>query len=182
MASKDIGKDVVCEWIRKNFKPDAAILDVGACDGKWKRLLPEYENMDAIDAWEPNCIACQPLYRNTYHKDVAEFEYATYDLIIFGDVIEHMDVPTAQKVLKTAAGKCKDMIVAVPYLYPQGELYGNPWEIHKQPDLTPEIFAERYPDLEVLHDTGERYCFYHKKQKAAAKKTATKRSTKKNEK
>ena len=165
MPSLDIGKDVVCEWIRKNFEPYVEILDVGACDGKWKSLLPEYHHMDAIDAWEPNCIYCQPMYRKTFHKDIAEFEYDKYDLIIFGDVIEHMDVPTAQKVLKYASARCKDMIVAVPYLYPQDAIYGNPWERHKQPDLTAEIFAERYPDLEVLHDTKQGYCFYHKKQK-----------------
>lgn len=171
MPSLDIGKDKVCEWIRENFEPAAEIFDVGACDGKWKSLLPEYKNMDAIDAWEPNCIQCQPLYRNIYHKDIAEFDYSKYDLIIFGDVIEHMDVPTAQKVLAYASERCKDMIVAVPFEYPQGAIYGNPWEIHKQPDLTPAIVAERYPDLEVLHDTGARYCFYHKKQKRRVKKS-----------
>ena len=172
MPSLDIGKDVVCEWIRKNFKPDSTILDVGACDGKWSYLLPEFENMDAVEAWEPNCIACQPHYQHVYHKDIAEFEYGKYDLIIFGDVIEHMDVPTAQRVLKIALGKCKDVIVAVPYLYPQDAIYGNPWERHKQSDLTAEIFAERYPDLEVLHDTGHGYCFYHKKQTRRVTKNA----------
>lgn len=164
MPSLDVGKDIVCEWIRKTFKPNSRVLDVGACDGKWKTLLNEYENMDAVEAWEPNCIAIQGMYQNTFHKNIAEFQYDHYDLIIFGDVIEHMDVPTAQKVLKYASSRCKDMIVAVPYQYPQDAIYGNPWERHLQPDLTAEIFAERYPDLEVLYDTGERYCFYHKKQ------------------
>lgn len=180
MASYDIGKDVVTAWIRENFPDTASILDVGACDGKWRHLLPEYANMDAIDAWEPNCIAIRDMYGNVYHKDVAELEYGKYDLIIFGDVIEHMDVETAQKVLAYASSHCKDMIVAVPFLYPQGSLYGNPWEIHKQPDLTAEIFAERYPGLEVLHDTGQRYCFYHKAQpKAKAKPKAKKTRAKK---
>lgn len=169
MPSYDVGKPEVCAWIRKKFKPCVEILDVGACDGKWRSLLPEYENMDAVEAWEPNCINIAPLYRTVFHKDIAEFEYGHYDLIIFGDVIEHMDVETAQRVLKYAAERCTDMIVAVPFLYPQGAIYGNPWEIHKQPDLTPEIFAERYPDFEVLHDTGENYCFYHKKKKRAKK-------------
>lgn len=167
MPSLDIGKDAVCEYIRKKFKK-AVILDVGACDGKWKKLLPEY-TMDAVDAWEPNCIACAPFYRSTFHKDIADFQYEKYDLIIFGDVIEHMDVPTAQRVIEYAFPRCTDLIVAVPFLYPQDAIYGNPWEVHKQPDLTAEIFAERYPGLEVLHDTGENYCFYHKKKKRARK-------------
>lgn len=165
MPSYDVGKDVVCDWIRKKFRMNARILDVGACDGKWKWLLQEYENMDAVEAWEPNCIKIEPMYRHVYHKDVSEFEYGDYDLIIFGDVIEHMDVPTAQKVIEYAKGHCKDMIIAVPFLYPQGPIYGNPWEVHKQPDLTAAFFAERYPGFEVLHDTGANYCFYHKQQK-----------------
>lgn len=175
MASLDEGKNMVCAWIRENFDPDAQILDVGACDGKWKYLLHEYKNMDAVEAWEPNCIQCAKVYRKAYHKDIAEFEYGKYDLIIFGDVIEHMDVKTAQKVLQYAAERCKDMVVAVPYLYPQGPIYGNPWEVHKQPDLTEAIFRERYPGLEVLHDTGHNYCFWHKAQQK-------KRGRKKNEK
>lgn len=172
MASYDIGKDEVCKWIRENYPEDASVLDVGACDGKWKWMLHEYSNMDAVEAWEPNCLRIQDKYRRVFHKDIAQFEYDQYDLIIFGDVIEHMDVPTAQRVLAYASGRCKDMIVAVPYLYEQGPIYGNPWEVHKQPDLTAEIFAERYPGLEVLHDTGRNYCFYHKEQpkpKKAAK-------------
>lgn len=164
MPSHDIGKDIVVEWIRKKYKNNSVFLDVGACDGKWKSLLPEY-TMDAVDAWEPNCIAIRDIYRNVYHKDIAEFEYGDYDLIIFGDVIEHMDVPTAQKVIEYAKRHCKDMIIAVPFLYPQGPIYGNPWEVHKQPDLTASIFAERYPGFEVLYDTGANYCFYHKQQK-----------------
>ena len=171
MPSLDIGKDKVCEWVRKTFKPDAKVLDVGACDGKWKELLPEYE-MDAVEAWEPNCIAIKDKYTHVFHKDIAEFDYGKYDLIIFGDVIEHMDVPTAQRVLEYASTRCTDMIVAVPYMYPQDAIYGNPWERHKQPDLTAEIFAERYPNLEVLHDTGKNYCFYHlRKEKKRGKRT-----------
>lgn len=172
MASYDLGKKEVCEWIHQNFPANSTILDVGACDGKWRKLLPDYEIMDAVEAWEPNCIVCAPLYRNVFHKDISDFEYGNYDLIIFGDVIEHLSVQDAQNVLNYAAGKCKDMIVAVPFLYPQDAIYGNPWERHKQPDLTAELFAERYPGFAVLHDTGKNYCFYHKADSKPAKPAA----------
>lgn len=170
MASYDMGKDVVAKWIREKFPADATMLDVGACDGKWKRILPEYANMDAVEIFRPNYLSIAGLYRTAFNVDIADLEYEWYDLVIFGDVIEHMDVETAQKVLAYAADHCKDMIVAVPFLYPQGQIYGNPWEIHKQPDLTAEIFDQRYPGFEVLHDTGKNYCFYHKKQKASKKR------------
>lgn len=164
MASYDIGKDIVVEWIRDNFKNNVEILDVGACDGKWSKLLPEY-TMDAVEIWKPYCKAIRPLYRNVFCRNISGFNYNYYDLIIFGDVIEHMTVETAKRVLEYAFDRCKDMIVAVPFLYPQGSVGGNPWQMHRQPDLTAELFAERYPMLEVLHDTGSNYCFYHKRKK-----------------
>ena len=163
MPSYDVGKDVVVDWIRKNFRPDARILDVGACDGKWKKLLPEYKNMDAVEIWTLYCSGLRPLYKNVFNINVADLEYDFYDLVIFGDVIEHMTVPEAQKVLSYAHDRCTDMIVAVPFLYPQEAVHGNPWQAHKQPDLTAEIFAERYPGFEVLYNTEWNYCYYHKK-------------------
>lgn len=162
MASYDTGKDVICDWVRKNFTTDSVILDMGACDGKWKKLLPEYQ-MDAVEIWKPSCEGITQIYRYVFHRDIAGFNYNYYDLIIFGDVIEHMDVKTAQRCIRYALDRCKDLIVSVPFLYPQDSVGGNPWQKHKQPDLTAEIFAERYPELEVLYDTGSNYCYYHRR-------------------
>lgn len=163
MASYDLGKSDLLKWIRKNFSTDSEILDVGACDGKYRQLLFNYPNMDAVEVFEPNANAIKTLYRNTYCLDISEFQYNHYDLIIFGDVIEHMEVSKAKKVLQYATRRCHDMIVSVPFLYPQGELYGNPWERHIQDDLTPELFEERYPGFEPLIEMPN-YCYYHKKE------------------
>lgn len=160
MPSYDVGKDAVVEWIRKNFNTDSRILDVGACDGKWKKLLPEYR-MDAVEIWEPYCKNLTE-YENVYNYNIVGMIYEYYDLIIFGDVIEHMTVEEAQQVIKYAYPRCKDMIVAVPFLYPQEAVDGNPWQAHKQPELTADLFAERYPSLEVLNYAEEYYCYYHK--------------------
>ena len=160
MSSYDFGKDVVCAWVRENFPKDSNILDVGACNGLWKRLLREYTKMDAVEIFQPN-IAFLSDYHDIYNMDIYDFTYDWYDLIIFGDVIEHMSVERAQKVLAYASKRCGDMIVAVPFLYKQGVLYGNLWEKHIQDDLTAELVAERYPMLEVLHDTKCNYCYYH---------------------
>ena len=143
------------------FPPDAEILDVGACDGTWHKLLPEYTNMDAIEIFEPN-LRNLTGYRKVFHANMIGFEYDHYDLIIFGDVIEHMHVQDAQNVLAYADPRCDDMIIAVPFRLPQGAVYGNHWEIHIQDDLTPAIFAERYPGYDVLVDPGNSYMYYHK--------------------
>lgn len=164
MASYDYGKIEVVNWVYQSFAPGCICLDVGACDGKWYDLLGAYLTMDAVEIFTPNIMqhALEAKYRHVYAGDIADYQYSWYDLIIFGDVIEHMEVSKAQQVLKHASGKCRDMIVGVPYLYPQDAIYGNPYERHIQPDLTPEIFAERYPDLELLWGNA-RYGYYHKR-------------------
>lgn len=162
MPSYDVGKNEIVNWIRRNFVSDIRILDVGACDGKWQKLLPEY-TMDAVEVWEPYCGELKSIYKEVFNVDIIDFQYRFYDLIIFGDVIEHMTVEEAKKVLDYAYCRCDDMVVAVPFLYPQGEWQGNPYQAHKQPELTAELFDERYKGFEVLYDTGDNYCYYHKR-------------------
>lgn len=163
MASLNEGKAEVVAWIREHFSPSATILDVGACDGKWRDYLPEY-TMDAVEVWTPSAEAIKDKYRTVFNENIVGLKYKKYDLIIFGDIIEHLSVEDAQTVLKYAKGKCKDLIVAVPFLYPQGELYGNPYERHIQDDLTDEIFNERYKGLTPIW-SDKSYCYYHKESK-----------------
>lgn len=161
MGSYNYGKPEVCAWIRENFPINSTILDVGAGDGKWHFLLREYEKFDAVEAFQPN-LRLLTAYRRIFHADIKDFKYNWYDLIIFGDIIEHLTVEDAQAVLEYAKPRCRDLIIAVPWLYKQDAIYGNQYEIHIQDDLTPEKFAARYPGFEVLCDTGFAYCYYHK--------------------
>ena len=163
MASYDYGKIDVVNYVYQNFAPDSICLDVGACDGKWHDLLGHYLIMDAVEIFAPNIKEhrLKDKYRRVWECDVYDFKYDWYDLIIFGDVIEHMTVERARSVLEYARGKCRDMIIGVPYLYTQDEIYGNPYERHIQPDLTHEIFNERYPGFELLSQPVPRYAYYH---------------------
>ena len=160
MGSYDYGKREVVEWIRQHFLPDAVILDVGACDGKWRRLLPEY-TMDAVEIFEPYARKLTG-YRNVFITDITALNYDWYDLIIFGDIVEHMTPKRAKAMLEYAKPRCADMIIAVPWEYKQGIVDGNKWQAHIQDDLTPELFAKRFPGFQVLHDPGNGYCYYHK--------------------
>ena len=163
MASNDYGKSEVIAWIREHFSPSATILDVGACDGKWRDYLSEY-TMDAVEVWTPSAEAIKDKYRTVFNENIVGLKYKKYDLIIFGDIIEHLSIEDAQTVLEYAKKKCTDMIVAVPFLYPQGALYGNPYEIHIQDDLTAENFNERYKGFEPIW-SNRSYCYYHKENK-----------------
>ena len=162
MASYDFGKAEIDNWIREHFPRGSTCLDVGACDGKWSDMLRDYLIMDACEVWEPNIIEhnLKDKYRKVFHCSIQRMTYEWYDLIIFGDVIEHMNIQIAQLTLQIAKRKCSDMIVAVPFLYPQGELYGNPYEKHIQDDLTDDVFRARYSGFEPILNLGQ-YCYYH---------------------
>lgn len=164
MGSYDYGKADVCNWIRTHFSRFSTILDMGACDGKWRYLLPRFRNMDGVEVFEPNYNHLKELniYRNLYLADARTFEYDWYDLIIFGDIVEHMTPEEAKKMLDYAKPRCKDMIVVVPFLYEQGEEDGNPYNVHVQDDLTADLFEERFPGYGVLCAPTDDYRYYHK--------------------
>jgi hypothetical protein len=85
-----------------------------------------------------------------------------------GDVLEHMTKEDAQKLLDYIYPRCKEVMIAIPYEMEQGEGYGNIYQIHHQPDLTPENFLERYPmmALKYQHRQGNIpiYGYYIKKE------------------
>lgn len=156
-------KEEIKQWIKKNFNKNSAILDVGAGSGTYKNLLgDDYKNMDAVEIYYPNIInyGLFEKYRNVFKCDIVDFKYSDYDLIIFGDVIEHLAIEDAKTVLNYAAKKCKNFIVAVPYNNSQEENV-NKWEEHIQDDLTPENVLERYPMLKELYRNDE-YGYYIK--------------------
>lgn len=158
-------KDEVSTFLKVSFSRKCAVLDVGAGDGVYYDLLSDYfDKIDAVEVFEPNIekYRLREKYRQVFNEDIRNFQYsACYDIIIFGDIIEHLTVEEAQKVLTYAYSRCRQMIVAVPYVYKQGMVDGNIYEIHKQDDLTPEIMKERYPFLKLLYG-NDKYGYYVK--------------------
>ena len=110
MGSYEQGKDYVVDYLKNRFQKGATCLDVGACDGVWKRKTGDLFVMDAVEVFEPNAKTLEG-YRTVFHTDIRGFKYVYYDCIIFGDVIEHMEVEEAQEVLRYANDRCEDMII-----------------------------------------------------------------------
>lgn len=165
MSSWDFGKREVIAWIKQNVPQGATCLDVGPCDGKWWYLLHDYLTMDAVEIYKPyiDVYELKDKYRNVICCDIYDLLYpAGFDLIIFGDVIEHMTVHKAQKVLEYASQHCKKMLVAVPFQFKQGPMRGNKYEEHIQDDLTPELFNERYPGFTMIYNAFGKYAYYVK--------------------
>ena len=163
--SYEFYKKEVKEYLINNFDKKAKILDVGAGCGTYYNLLSDYFNyIDAVEVFKPNIdnYNLKNKYHKVYNIDIKDFKYPEYDIIIFGDIIEHLEVKEAQEVLKYAYNHCKEMIVAIPYELEQGIEENNIYEIHKQADLTPSNVLERYPMLKELYK-NELYGYYVKR-------------------
>lgn len=157
-------KNDVSNYLKQKFEHNAKILDVGAGEGTYYNYLNDYfKEIYAVEIFKPNIknYSLNKKYKKVYNIDIKNFKYDKYDIIIFGDVIEHLTTKEAQDVLKYAYNRCKEMIVAVPYELEQGIAEDNVYEIHKQADLTPDIMKERYPFLKCLYK-NDLYGYYVK--------------------
>jgi len=150
MASFNFGKKETYDYLVKKFPKGSTCLDVGACDGKWSSLLGDHFKMYAVEAFKQNADNIQDKYEEVFNIEMQKFQYEWCDCIIMGDVIEHMTPKEALYVIAYAYPRCTELVIAVPYFYAQGAMYGNPYEEHKQPDLSHEIFMERYYGFRVL--------------------------------
>lgn len=150
-------------WPDKNGK----ILDVGPGRGIYNVLLRQrgYSNIDAVEVYLPyiEAFELKKIYQNVFHANIVGFEYEHYDIITMGDVVEHLTVQDAQQVVTYAQKHSNLILIAVPYLMEQkgSQLDGS--GDHRQPDLTRDIFFERYPGFELLIDNSQLGIFYYKR-------------------
>ena len=98
-------------------------------------------------------------YDNVFVSDILDFEFNFYDVIIIGDVLEHLTVEQSKELIDKVYQKCRQLIIIVPYEYPQDEYDDNKYQIHKQEDLTDEIFRKRYPDFDLMVNDELRGCY-----------------------
>ena len=164
-TSYPLYKDSVRNWFLENVPLDASILDIGAGCGTYSDLLRGYGyKMDAIEIWEPYIekYNLKDKYDNVWNWDVLNMPvsaYGDYDFFIMGDILEHLSAEEGQWLLSFLRLKGKKFLVAVPYEMEQGEHEGNKYETHLQPDLTPDLMKQRYPELELLY--GNNYYGYY---------------------
>lgn len=151
-------KNEIRQHFLKNVSTSLRILDAGAGCGTYSNLLKsDFPNMDGVEIF-PNYIDMFDLrnkYNNLYTMNILDFDISTYDYIILGDIIEHMTYEDAKNFLDKIHNTDKLCLVGVPYNYEQGTEFGNVHETHLQPDLTEEIFLNRYPQMKLLFGNHE---------------------------
>jgi SAM-dependent methyltransferase len=164
-TSFPFGKKETIDFI-ESFCPDrtARILDVGPGRGIYSSMLKErgYAHLDAVEIYLPyiEMFELKKNYNEVFHCDIVNFEYLYYDIVIMGDVIEHLHIEKAQSVIKYAQAHSNLIIVAVPYQLEQIGTQLDGSGDHRQSDLTREIFMGRYPFFELLIDNDQLGVFY----------------------
>lgn len=173
-CSINCGKTAIKEWIKYHCPSQSTILDIGAGGGTYADLLNDLNyKIDAIEIHDAAIPAIINKYNTIFNMDLRDFNFfKNYDLVIMGDILEHLNIKDAQEILLKVLAHTKWLLVAVPFNYPQGPEDDNPTEEHLQPDLNLTTMQERYPQLELLLyiknnteliyiDTGLPYTIYY---------------------
>jgi tetratricopeptide (TPR) repeat protein len=166
-----------------------SVLDVGCGFGKWGYLCREYldafngrfrpedwtTRIDAVEYFEPYILDHQrALYDNIMIGDIRDLcgGLDEYDLIIAGDVIEHMHKDEAEAVVETLYAKARKMlIVNIPIGegWDHPEQYGNPAELHRSEWYNEDFEGYALEFDEFALPGGLRYgAFYCPKERSAA--------------
>lgn len=137
--SDNQGKSAISEWIKK-INPLTA-LDIGPGAGVYSNLVrasaPILQVLDAVEAWGPYVEQFSLLekYDNVMISDVMLIDrrhLSKYDLVIIGDVIEHLTRQEASDIIKWLAAANKNLIISFPVLHLDQDSYeGNFFEIHR---------------------------------------------------
>jgi hypothetical protein len=131
----------------------STVLDVGAGRGVYATIMFPYKPniiFDAVEVWEPYIerFNLKNKYRNIYVEDVRNIDNFAYDLVIFGDILEHMPMEDAIKVWNKMAGQAKYALISIPIIHmPQEEIDDNPYEVHEEEDWSTELVLEKFHSI-----------------------------------
>jgi hypothetical protein len=161
------GKAESAQWVLdQNIK---TALDVGPGRGTYSDLFQEHgislDKLDAVEVWEPYVVKhnLASKYTNVFIEDIRKFDNFDYDLIIFGDVLEHMTKEEAISVWNKASNQARYAIISIPTVhYPQGEADGNPYEEHVKDDWTAQEVLDTFPQISSHFESGVVGVFFAK--------------------
>jgi hypothetical protein len=142
------------EWATAKIKKlnPSSVLDVGPGMGLYGKISKslEIKKIHAIEVWEPYIeeFNLHSIYDHIFLMDARKFEDFNYDLVIFGDVLEHMSEEDAVNLYTTALNSAKNVFFSLPIIhYPQGCHAGNPYEEHIVEDWNHERVLKTFPNI-----------------------------------
>lgn len=141
--SSDNGKAHIRRIIER-LKPKTG-LDIGVGSGTYADMFPGIE-WTGVEIWEPYVekYDLPRKYKTLHVADARGWRTnKKYDIVMLGDVLEHMGVYGARELLTHMREVGDTVIVSIPLgHYPQGAFDGNPHEAHVTDDWTDTKFRE----------------------------------------
>lgn len=128
-------KDTVIRWYEQ-LHP-RSVLDIGAGQGTYADLIKDKAgaHWTALEVWSPY-IKRYKLHEKYNNVIIADARYVDYsliqpDLVIAGDILEHMTTLEAQHCIDRFKQYAKSIIISVPLLHLDQDAYrGNDFERH----------------------------------------------------
>jgi hypothetical protein len=137
------------------------ILDVGPGVGTYLDIIRGGMGneiiVDAVEVWEPYISEynLRSRYNNVVNDDIRNVDNFDYDVVIFGDVIEHMSEEDAVKVWDKVAKQARAAIISIPIIhYPQDAWGGNPYEVHVEEDWNSEKIYKSFHSIVESQEFG----------------------------
>ena len=156
-TSSPSGKKKIRQWV--STLQVNRVLDVGCGEGTYPKLLKDtykiLENAEwwGIEAWTKYIeeFNLHQLYDVVLNDDARKIQWdklPTFDLVIFGDVLEHMTKEESQSLVSSALSKSHYVIISIPIVHsPQDAVDGNPFEIHVKDNWSHPEVLESFPNI-----------------------------------
>ena len=136
----------------RGLAPDS-LLDVGAGAGTYARLLAADRpaRLVALEVFTPYVerYGLHELYDEVLIGDARTTDLPEADVVVLGDVAEHMSVEEAQDLWQRAGVAARRAVfMSIPIVhYPQGELEHNAHEVHVVDDWDHDKVLAAFPGI-----------------------------------
>ena len=146
------------------------MLDIGCGSGTYAKMFPEAD-WTGIEVWEPYIeeFKLNDLYQQLILADARAVNltrFGHFDVVMLGDVLEHMDKDDAVALLDKARSVADTVIVSIPIgHYPQDAYNGNPHEKHITDNWSGQEFIETFgePTVGYIENEIGVYCWSNQK-------------------
>ena len=131
-----------------------SVLDIGPGVGTYAKLLagPAIARLTGVEIFEPyvHTYRLRDYYDEIIIGDAREVELPAADVVILGDVAEHMTAEEALDLWRRAGEAARRAVyLSIPIVhYPQGEIEGNPHEHHVVDDWKHDTVLEAFPGID----------------------------------
>jgi 2-polyprenyl-3-methyl-5-hydroxy-6-metoxy-1,4-benzoquinol methylase len=135
------------------LKP-TTVLDVGAGQGVYLDLIRQGLGagvvVNAVEVWQPyiDQFDLENRYDKLFAMDVRDLTNFAYDLVILGDVLEHMSEDSAVELWDRISQQARHAIISIPIIhYHQDAINGNPYEVHVEEDWNTEKVLKTFKGI-----------------------------------